>query len=137
MFRFQFASYFTCAIVGGLGVWLLLAAPDWAERYLASSEARPAGTDSFRFVASWMVIVALLLLAVAVRPPPVATQRLLALAMTGGLAVLTAVHVRILLGNGTAGSIRWLPPLKMDTVFFGVMTLYWAGVSWRIWRMAG
>ncbi|HUD53455.1 hypothetical protein [Parvibaculum sp.] len=137
MFRFQIAGYLTSAVIGVLGVWLLLAAPDWAERYLASPGARPSGVDSFRFVASWMLIVALLLLAAAYAPPPPATQRLLALAMTAGLAVLTAVHVQVLLGNGQAGTIRWLPPLRMDTVFFGALALYWAAVSRAVWQAVG
>jgi Na+/H+ antiporter NhaD/arsenite permease-like protein len=134
VFKFQVASYLSCAVIGALGLWLLISAPDWAERYLASSEARPSGVDSFRFVAGWMLIVALLLLAAAVAPPLPATQRLLALAMTAGLALLTAIHVQVLLNQGGEGGIRWLPPLRMDTAFFGVLTLYWAVVSWAVWR---
>jgi len=132
MFKFQIASYLTSTIIGVLAIWLLISAPDWATRYLASPDAHPSGIDSFRFVGSWMVIVALLLLAVAIVPPAVASQRLLALAMTVGLALLTLIHVQVLLSDGD--SQRWLPPLKMDTVFFGALTLYWAIVSWRAWQ---
>jgi len=134
MFKFQAASYLTSAVIGVLAVWLLISAPDWATRYLANAEARPSGIDSFRFVGSWMVIVALLLLAVAFAPPAQASQRLLALAMVAGLALLTLIHVQVLLGNGEGAAQRWLAPLKMDTVFFGFLTLYWAVVSWTVWQ---
>jgi hypothetical protein len=132
MFKFQIASILTGTIIGVLAIWLLISAPDWATRYLAIPAAHPSGIDSFRFVGSWMMIVALLLLAVAIAPPAAASQRLLALAATVGLALLTVIHVQVLLSDGD--SQRWLPPLKMDTVFFGVLTLYWTIVSWSAWQ---
>ena len=134
MFKFQVASLITAAALGVLAVWLLISAPDWATRYLANADAHPTGIDSFRFVGSWMVIVALLLLAAGIVPPAPSSQQMLALAMTFGLAVVTAVHVQVLLSEGTAE--RWLPPLKMDTAFFTALTLYWTVVTWVTWRAA-
>ncbi|HBM88030.1 MAG: hypothetical protein P1U69_10560 [Parvibaculaceae bacterium] len=134
MFKFQVGSLITGAALGVLAVWLLISAPDWATRYLANADAHPTGIDSFRFVGSWMVIVALLLLAAGIVPPTPSSQRMLALAMTLGLAVVTAVHVQVQLSEGTAE--RWLPPLKMDTAFFTALTLYWTVVTWVTWRAA-
>lgn len=134
MFKFQIASLLTGAAVGILAVWLLISAPDWATRYLANADAHPTGIDSFRFVGSWMVMVALLLLAAGMAPPAPSSQRLLALAMTIGLALVTAVHIQVLLSEASAD--RWLPPLKMDTVFFAVLTLYWAIVTSVNWQAA-
>ncbi|WOF73147.1 hypothetical protein QMT40_000773 [Parvibaculaceae bacterium PLY_AMNH_Bact1] len=134
MFKFQVASLITGAAIGVLAVWLLISAPDWATRYLASADAHATGIDSFRFVGSWMVIVALLLLAAGIAPPGPSSQRMLALALTLGLAIVTSVHVQVLLSEGSAE--RWLSPLKMDTVFFAVLTLYWAIVTWANWQAA-
>jgi hypothetical protein len=127
VFSFRFAARTSGAFFALFSIALLLYSPTWVEHYIAAQDQWPIATQTFRLVGASDLMVGMILLALAASPMPARSRCWVAGCMAASTAVLTAVHIHILLP--TAGPRLWQPTLRLDTALFGLLAVYWVIVA--------
>ena len=134
MLHFRTACLVTGWLFVPLSLAVLLLTNSWVPQYINDEALWALGVDNFRFIAALNFTVGALLLAMSRGELDVLAQYWVAFVMALGVAILAGVHVVVLSANtASAGaSPRWTATLYADTVFFTLIALYWALVTFRL-----